>query len=499
MAGAVRQLFRIGKIGIAGLAVARATCALAQVCPNPPQFELGGQACPAERQGQACVCSEAISWNPVADAEWYQVWRCEVATGACRLVGTTIWKNREAYTDARGVYHPAVRPTYWIVAWDRPFPRTGEPYEYAVKACRKTGLSPPVVCSTELSNRVRYTAAPYMCLAGGREVSCYSLPAYPEDPLDFDRDGTPDSGDPDDDNDTAPDAADSCPWDPNPGQRDVDDDGPGDACDICPFDSDPAQLDSDDDQRGDACDNCPFAANSSQADGDADGAGDPCDNCRAVSNPRQEDGDSDEVGDVCDVCPDVYDPAQADGDRDQYGDACDACPTVFDPTQADGDHDGRGDACDNCPSSANAEQADADLDGVGDRCDGCPADPDPSQADLDADGIGDRCDADDDLIYVDFSGRTTLRWQQEKGRAVWNVYRGSLAVLRSGGPYTQAPGSNPLAGRWCRMSATRLDDSITPAAGEASFYLVTGIVGGVEDGLGTDSTGTERPNSRPCP
>jgi hypothetical protein len=47
--------------------------------------------------------------------------------------------------------------------------------------------------------------------------------------------------------------------------------------------------------------------------------------------------------------------------------------------------------------------------------------------------------------------------------------------------------------------ATFLQDPDLPAVGAAAFYLTTGIDGFGESGLGSDSSGTPRPNDAPCP
>jgi hypothetical protein len=43
------------------------------------------------------------------------------------------------------------------------------------------------------------------------------------------------------------------------------------------------------------------------------------------------------------------------------------------------------------------------------------------------------------------------------------------------------------------------DDALNPLAGEVAYYLVTGMAGGQESSLGTDSSGVERANVNPCP
>jgi len=46
-----------------------------------------------------------------------------------------------------------------------------------------------------------------------------------------------------------------------------------------------------------------------------------------------------------------------------------------------------------------------------------------------------------------FANAEQMYWQNEQGFELWNLYRGDLDVLRSGGIYTQTPGSNPIAVR----------------------------------------------------
>ena len=166
----------------------------------------------------------------------------------------------------------------------------------------------------------------------------------------------------------------------------------------------------------------------------------------------------------------------------------------------DTDGDGVHNACDNCRFTANADQLDADTDGVGDVCDNCTSEYNPSQTDFDHDGEGDMCDLNDGLIYLHGTGNNgSVGWQHEAGPASWNVYAGDLGVLRSSGVYTQEPGSNPLAEKHCGVTVLTAVVLEGPDPGSVQFTLVTGVTGGVEGSLGTNSAGAERANTNPCP
>ena len=190
-----------------------------------------------------------------------------------------------------------------------------------------------------------------------------------------------------------------------------------------------------------------------------------------------------------------------DLDGDGFGDAADNCPRIANSGQADGELDGVGDACDNCKTASNQFQDDVDHDGLGDVCDNCFQALNPGQGDFDRDGEGDVCDVDDGVIYIVASstGGDYLEWQHELGYTSWNVYRGALSVLRTSGTYTQTLGSNPLAGKVCGTLSDSYPDAIVPVKGTGAFYLVTGVTAGIEGSLGTDSKGTPRLNTNPCP
>jgi hypothetical protein len=177
----------------------------------------------------------------------------------------------------------------------------------------------------------------------------------------------------------------------------------------------------------------------------------------------------------------------SDVDHDDTVDACD-----------DDDEDGVLDIMDNCVGAFNPSQADVDSDAAGDICDNCVDRYNPPQYDLDSDAEGDVCDLDDGLIYVQFESPAGIVWQLEEPFRNWNVYRGSLDVLTSGGPYTQSPFLTPLADRFCDLLDEFMTDTTLPGPGGTSFYLITGSTSFGEGSLGRDSDGNLRPNTLPC-
>ncbi len=351
---------------------------------------------------------------------------------------------------------------------------------------------------------------------------------------------------PDSDADGLSDACDNCALVSNAGQGDQDADGIGDACDACPQTPDvdgdldgttsctdcddsnsqvypgaPARCDGVNNDCNDP--NWPSVAGTPDADADADtwlvcegdcndaaagihpGAAEACnaidDNCNVLidDDALGVDTDSDGVRNACDNCRTISNPSQTDADGDHVGNACDNCLTVGNPDQQDPDADARGSACDNCPLDANPAQDDTDGDRAGDACDNCLLDPNTSQADADHDAEGDVCDFNDGLIYIVFNGPALVEWRQETGFSTWNSYRGSLAVLKASGVYTQIPGSNPLAQRDCGLASPADAEPGAPGVGEVAFWIVTGKSGGVETSLGTNSSGVPRTNTNPCP
>lgn len=229
--------------------------------------------------------------------------------------------------------------------------------------------------------------------------------------------------------------------------------------------------------------------------------------CDAIDNDCDqtvdEDGegvdtDADGVRNACDNCVGRFNPDQLNIDGDRAGNACDNCLTVPNDAQLDLDSDGLGNACDNCVASYNPLQADSDGDAIGDVCDNCLTVRNDTQHDFDLDNEGDECDLNDGIVIFQKITRPRVRWQSDPLFTTYNLYRGSIAVLVSGGPYTQLPGSNPYAGRYCGITNTFQDDPLTPVAGDAFYWLVAGKGVGGEEPLGAGDS-VSRANSNPCP
>jgi hypothetical protein len=141
---------------------------------------------------------------------------------------------------------------------------------------------------------------------------------------------------------------------------------------------------------------------------------------------------------------------------------------------------------------------DLDEDEIGDACDNCVTVRNESQHDLDENSIGDECDLGDGVVLFSAVSSAGVSWQTDPAYQSYNLYRGSLAVLRATGEYTQETGSNAYAERFCDLAVTYQDDGLVPATGEAFYWLVTSGGAGGEEPLG-DGAGVDRPNMNPCP
>ena len=222
----------------------------------------------------------------------------------------------------------------------------------------------------------------------------------------------------------------------------------------------------------------------------------------------------DDDGDDYAVCDGACDPGPNtcgecnDEDSKVFPTALEVCNAVDDDCDGsvdedkengvDGDGDTIASACDNCPADSNVDQKNSDSDRFGDACDNCPEETNESQHDLDGDAEGDECDTDDGVVLFEAIGNPTISWQDELEVLSYNLYRGSLEVLLQTGVYSQDPGSNPYADRYCELGSTSFDDTLEPLGGEAFYWLVTGEWLAGESSLG-DGTDVTRPNDNPCP
>ena len=95
----------------------------------------------------------------------------------------------------------------------------------------------------------------------------------------------------------------------------------------------------------------------------------------------------------------------------------------------------------------------------------------------------------------------SLSWPMLAAQDAYHLYRGSLARLRSTGQYTQDPGAEPMAARFCNITAGQVPftDNYIPPAGPGVFYLTTAVIDGWETSLGLDVFGLPRPNDNSCP
>jgi hypothetical protein len=324
----------------------------------------------------------------------------------------------------------------------------------ASSRCVDAGVNAPLLRNeTDLTGQARIVDGNY------DGIATVDAGAH-ESPRDRDQDGSLDDVDADDDGDGVPDSVDNCPLDANAAQADLDLDGKGNACD----------PDADGDGWWDATHRAWI-----------DGGTAPYRRPLVVYVDTNNCGCIDlGAGDTLTVTTDngsiaVRLPDTPYGWRGWFYVGEDGS-TWFDPAMTSLGAAPPPPPGDNCVALFN-----------------------PSQSDVDADGEGDLCDLDDGVVTFTAHLDDRVEWQPEAGFATWNLYRGDLAVMKATGVYTQAPGSNPGAARFCGLTTPSLTDAGTPAAGSEAFYLVTGesVLG--EGTLGTSSDGMERPNHNPCP
>jgi hypothetical protein len=206
-----------------------------------------------------------------------------------------------------------------------------------------------------------------------------------------------------------------------------------------------------------------------------------------------------------------------DRDLDGFGDA-DPPPGVEWGTDCD---DLSPTAADTFPGAAPADFAqacmkDSDGDDYGDALASLPVAPgsdcddmldviNPAAEEICGNGIDEDCDGMDlacplASIQVLLLDAETLQWSlPAESVGLFTVYRGSIDVLQSSGVYTQQPGSHPDAARFCDLPGLSLADPHVPQPGGVVFYLVTTETIAGESGLGTDSQGSPRSQTNPCP
>jgi len=142
------------------------------------------------------------------------------------------------------------------------------------------------------------------------------------------------------------------------------------------------------------------------------------------------------------------------------------------------------------------EGFDPDNDGRGSCVDNCPAEWNPAQSDRDQDGQGDACDLDDGVIEVWVGAANQVRWQQEAGFDLYDLYRGDLGALED----TDGDGAAQNYGSCLAENLTgpTFTDAGMPQVGQGFIYLVTGRTAAGESDLGTASSGAPRPNVSDC-
>jgi hypothetical protein len=137
-----------------------------------------------------------------------------------------------------------------------------------------------------------------------------------------------------------------------------------------------------------------------------------------------------------------------------------------------------------------ANVTDTDHDGFPQRLDG----------DLDGTAVTDMGAFEDrgevENLHVETDG--TVLWDGRPDAAWYNLYRGDLSRLLSGGAYTQNPATVPLAEQWCGLGSPQYTDTDALPAGETVFYLAT-PAGAAEGNLGFDADKQPRSNDNPCP
>jgi subtilisin family serine protease len=191
--------------------------------------------------------------------------------------------------------------------------------------------------------------------------------------------------------------------------------------------------------------------------------------------------------------------ADGDGFWQASGSSCPAGPYA---DCDDGDaarNPGLAEICDgkdnNCDGQVD-EGFDPDHDGLASCFDNCPADRNPAQEDFDHDGQGDICDLDDGYIDMRVDDSQTVRFQQETGWPVFDLYRANIADLRDANHDGAADSYGVCLAE--NLAGPTFDDSAMPDVGQGFMYMVRGRAGSLESSLGSASNGAPRTNVTTC-
>jgi subtilisin family serine protease len=191
--------------------------------------------------------------------------------------------------------------------------------------------------------------------------------------------------------------------------------------------------------------------------------------------------------------------ADGDGFWRAGGSACPAGPYA---DCDDGDatrYPGNPEVCDGKDNNCNGvvdEGLDPDGDGLASCFDNCPADRNPQQEDFDHDGQGDACDLDDGYIDMRLSDSSTVRWQQEAGWPLFDLYRVGIRDLHDANHDGVADSYGACLAE--NLTGPTFVDGSNPSVGEGFMYMVRGRAGSTESSLGSASNGAPRLNVTTC-
>jgi hypothetical protein len=106
------------------------------------------------------------------------------------------------------------------------------------------------------------------------------------------------------------------------------------------------------------------------------------------------------------------------------------------------------------------------------------------------------------ITHLAFDSHTNLSWDASvEPTALFNLYRGDMAILRDTGDYVQDIGTVPGAWRWCDLASPATTDSDEPGEDWQLFFYLVVLNSSVEGTLGFDGELVERPftEANRCP